>query len=153
VGLEIERRFLVSGDSWRGGAQAVHTLQGYLSTDPAHTVRVRLQGGDGWLTVKGPAHGAARAEFEYPVPAGDAVQLLELCGEAMVEKVRHTVTHKGAKWVVDEFAGDNAPLVIAELELTHEDDPFDHPEWLGMEVTADHRYSNAALAARPYSRW
>ena len=151
MGVEIERRFLVTGDGWRAGAAPVEMAQGYLSTDPRRVVRVRLAGGQGFLTVKGPAAGAARAEFEYPVPAADARELLALCGDAVVAKTRWTVRHAGVEWVVDEFAGANRGLVLAEVELARADQPLDLPPWAGAEVTGVGRFANASLAERPWS--
>lgn len=151
MGLEIERRFLVTGDDWRPGATAVEIVQGYLSTDPRRVVRVRLAGGQGFLTIKGLADGASRAEFEYAVPAADARELLALCGQAVVEKVRWTVDHAGLAWVLDEFGGANAGLVLAEVELEAPDQAFDRPPWVGAEVTGQARFANASLAERPYA--
>lgn len=151
MGLEIERRFLVTGDGWRPGAAAVELMQGYLSTDPRRVVRVRLAGGQGFLTVKGLADGASRAEFEYPVPATDAREMLDLCGPAVVEKVRWAVRHAGREWVVDVFGGANTGLVLAEIELETPDQAFDRPAWTGAEVTRLARFANASLAERPYA--
>lgn len=151
MGLEIERRFLVAGDGWRAGAVPVEVAQGYLSTDPRRVVRVRLVGERAWLTIKGPADGAARAEFEYPVPVADARELLALCGAAVVAKTRWTVAHGGREWVVDEFHGANAGLVLAEVELAAPGEPFDRPPWAGPEVTGIGRFANASLAERPYA--
>lgn len=151
MGLEIERRFLVVGDRWRPGAVAARLTQGYLSTEPGRVVRVRLAGAQGFLTVKGPADGPARSEFEYPVPAADAREMLALCGDAVVEKTRWQVRHGGNDWVVDEFSGANQGLIVAEIELPQADHPFVLPPWAGVEVTADHRYANASLAVRPFA--
>ena len=151
MGLEIERRFLVTGDGWRPGAVPVEIVQGYLSTDPRRVVRVRLAGEAGYLTVKGLADGASRAEFEYPVPAGDARELLALCGPAIVQKVRWTVLHAGREWGVDVFGGANTGLVLAEIELEAPDQAFDRPSWAGAEVTRQARFANASLAVRPYA--
>jgi adenylate cyclase len=154
MGVEIERKFLVSGDAWR---QAVTTQtrfsQGYLSRDPARTVRVRIAGAAAFLTIKGATHGATRAEFEYPVPLADAQQLLALCDGPVVEKVRHLCPHKGMTWEVDEFLGANAGLVVAEIELADEGQVFARPGWLGAEVTGDGRYVNADLAVNPFTSW
>jgi adenylate cyclase len=154
MGVEIERKFLVSGDAWR---QAVKTQtrfsQGYLSRDPARTVRVRIAGAAAFLTIKGATHGATRAEFEYPVPLADAQQLLALCDGPVVEKVRHLCPHEGMTWEVDEFLGANAGLVVAEIELADEGQVFARPGWLGAEVTGDGRYVNADLAVNPFTSW
>lgn len=154
MGREIERRFLVSGEGWRQDAPGVALRQGYLSTDPERTVRVRLAGERAWLTVKGPTVGCARAEFEWPIPATEAQQLLEtLCLRPLIEKVRQRIELAGRVWEVDEFRGANAGLVLAEVELPAEDATVTLPPWVGEEVTGDPRYANASLAARPYCSW
>lgn len=154
MGIEIERKFLVAGDAWRQQAGAVTRFsQGYLSRDPARTVRVRIAGEQAFLTIKGATTGATRAEFEYAIPLADAQQLLPLCDGPVVEKRRHLCTHAGMTWEVDEFLGANAGLVLAEIELTAEDQPFERPAWLGEEVTGDARYVNANLAVRPFGQW
>lgn len=162
MGLEIERKFLVTGDRWRAGADAGRRLrQGYLCADPHGTVRVRLAGpapqaGDGeraWLTVKGPTRGAVRQEFEYAIPPADAADLLALCADLVVEKVRYRVPHAGRVWEVDVFAAANRPLVVAEVELQDAADEVVLPDWVGAEVTEDRRYSNSNLARHPFSRW
>ena len=152
MGIEIERKFLVVGDGWRQGA-GVSYAQGYLNRDPQRTVRVRIAGERAFLTVKGVSRGATRAEFEYEVPLADAAQMLELSDGPVVRKVRRLVEHAGSTWEVDEFEGENAGLVVAELELASEDQHFEKPDWLGREVTDDPRYYNSSLAAHPYSRW
>lgn len=156
MATEIERKFLVASDAWRHHPQSDggrRLVQGYLSRDPARTVRVRVAGEQAWLTIKGASQGASRAEFEYPIPLADAQALLALCEQPLIDKTRHTLTVGGTVWEVDEFHGDNAGLVLAELELTAEDQPFARPDWLGEEVTHDPRYFNSALLAHPYSRW
>ncbi|MBN2885751.1 MAG: CYTH domain-containing protein [Chromatiaceae bacterium] len=164
MGVEIERKFLVRGEGWRDAVEASWPIrQGYLAapeplaaSGARATVRVRRSGEQAFLTIKGPGQGAglARAEFEYPIPPADADALLaELALPGMIEKVRHRVRHGAHGWELDVFAGENAGLVLAELELTHEDEPFERPDWLGEEVTQDGRYYNAALARHPFSRW
>ena len=154
---EIERKFLVAGDAWRAGAApGIAYRQGYLSagSDARCTVRVRVGGGRAYLTVKGPAAGATRDEYEYPIPPADAAEMLErLCAGGTVEKVRHLVPFAGRTWEVDEFGGENAPLVVAEVEIESADAAVRLPPWLGAEVTDDPRYTNAALARTPFSRW
>jgi CYTH domain-containing protein len=152
MGIEIERKFLVVGDDWRA-APGVPVAQGYLNRDKARTVRVRIADRQAWLTVKGLSTGATRAEFEYPIPVADAEQLLALCDGPVVRKTRRVVEHAGARWEIDEFEGDNAGLVVAEIELACEDAPFEPPPWLGAEVTHDPRYFNSSLAAAPYRTW
>ena len=152
MGIEIERKFLVVGDDWRQ-APAVPYAQGYLNRDKQRTVRVRIAQGQAWLTVKGANAGATRAEFEYAIPVADAEQLLALCDGPLVRKLRRVVVHAGSTWEIDEFQGDNAGLVVAEIELPSEDAPFEPPPWLGAEVTHDPRYFNSSLATAPFSTW
>jgi adenylate cyclase len=152
VGLEIERKFLVSGTSWRR-PDSQRLSQGYLSRDKQRTVRVRIAGEQAFLTIKGETRGATRAEFEYGIPVADAGPLLAMCEGPLVEKLRHVVVHAGHTWEVDEFLGDNQGLVVAEIELASEQESFDKPDWVGREVTDDPRYYNANLAANPYRTW
>lgn len=154
MGREIERKFLVATDAWRAGVVAADTLrQGYLCADPERTVRIRLAGEKAWLTVKGRAHGSSRAEFEYRIPITDVQELLQMCLSPLVEKTRHRVPFGGRTWEVDVFAGANRGLVLAEVELDAADAAVALPPWLGKEVTDDHRYANANLAARPFTTW
>jgi CYTH domain-containing protein len=150
--LEIERKFLVQGNDWKTN-QGERYRQGYLNLDKERTVRVRLAGQQAFLAVKGIARGASRREFEYEIPANDAEQLLKLCEGAIIEKIRYTVIHEGTKWEIDEFLGGNKGLIIAEVELSSEDQIFEKPEWLGQEVTDDPRYFNSNLAVNPFKQW
>jgi adenylate cyclase len=152
MGTEIERKFLVQGIPWRNDT-GMRFSQGYLNRDKERTVRVRISGAKAFLTIKGVTKGATRAEFEYEIPVEDAQQLLKLTDGTVIQKNRHRLVHEGATWEVDEFLGDNAGLVIAEIELTSEDQPFSRPPWLGMEVTHDRRYYNSNLAGHPYNEW
>jgi len=152
MATEIERKFLVTGAQWRK-ADGVHMIQGYLNRDKERTVRVRLAGEQAFLTIKGLTKGASRAEYEYAIPVADAEQLLERCDGPVIRKVRHIVIYKGMKWEVDEFLGENAGLVVAELELESEDQPFERPGWLGCEVTGDPRFFNSNLVSHPYKIW
>lgn len=152
MAIEIERKFLVHGDTWRD-APAVFYSQGYLSRAKERTVRVRIAGEEAFLTIKGVTTGASRAEFEYPIPLWDARNLLALCEQPLIEKYRRKILYEGFVWEVDEFLGDNAGLVIAEIELPTEDAIFSKPVWAGVEVTSDSRYYNSNLAIQPYSRW
>lgn len=149
---EIERKFLVQGDGWRTGA-GQRLCQCYLNRDKERTVRVRIAGDKAFLTIKGVTRGATRAEFEYEIPMQDAQQMLALSDGPILEKIRHVLVHEGSRWEVDEFLGDNAGLVIAEIELESEDQPFSRPAWLGREVTTDNRYYNSNLAGHPYRAW
>lgn len=153
---EIERKFLVTGAAWRPGAHGVPYRQGYLGAgaNASCTVRARIAGERAWLTIKGPAAEGARDEYEYPIPVADAEEMLErLCSGGRIEKLRYRVPFAGHTWEVDEFTGENAPLVVAEVELDRIDAEISLPSWVGPEVTYDPRYTNAALARRPYSRW
>ena len=152
MGTEIERKFLVVGDDWRA-APGVPYAQGYLNRDKQRTVRVRIVESRAWLTIRGANAGATRAEFEYPIPLADAEQLLALCDGPLVRKLRRVVVHAGATWEIDEFQGDNAGLVVAEIELASEDEAFEAPPWLGAEVTHDARYFNSNLATAPLRTW
>jgi len=153
--LEIERKFLVENDAWRAGARRREYLaQGYLAGSERCSVRVRVGDGHAWLNLKGRVHGATRLEYEYEIPVDEANEMLEaLCALGRVEKWRHWVPHGGHEWEVDEFLGENAGLVVAELELEDEAEPFARPPWLGPEVTHDLRYLNTNLARQPWRSW
>ena len=152
---EIERKFLLSDDGWRQASDGGTRLrQGYLSTAPERNVRVRIKGEKAYLTVKGKTEGVTRLEFEYEVPLTDAETLLDkLCERPLIEKVRHRIEHGGRVWEIDEFGGENAGLVLAEVELEDENQTFEIPSWLGDEVSDDPRYYNASLIRAPYSTW
>lgn len=154
MGVEIERKFLVLDWSWRQDQPGVVYRQGYIPCEGLCTVRVRLAGGLGYLTIKGPARGLVRSEFEYSIPADDARQLFDsFCHAGRIEKTRYRIPFAGHVWEVDVFAGDNEGLVLAEIELPAADCPFALPPWAGPEVTHDSRYTNASLARFPLSRW
>jgi len=154
MGVEIERKFLVEGDAWRTLGQASLLRQGYLSLDAARTVRVRIDGEQAFLTIKGKNVGASRGEWEYPIPVAEAAELLDgLCQQPLVEKVRRRIVHGPHTWEVDEFLGANAGLLVAEIELASEDEAFEKPDWIGREVTGDARYFNSNLIRQPYSQW
>ncbi|MFP4062496.1 MAG: CYTH domain-containing protein [Halochromatium sp.] len=155
MATEIERKFLVRDDSWRQqAAPGVRLMQGYLAATPAVTVRARLAGERGVLTIKGATRGIRRREFEYPIPAVDAKAMLdELAATGIIEKTRYPVRLGPHTWELDVFAGDNVGLVVAELELSREDEPFERPSWLGAEVSDDPRYYNANLARHPFTQW
>ncbi len=152
---EIERKFLVTGDFRPFVRTSEHIAQGYLCTDPEKTVRVRLKGDKGFLTLKGAgnASGASRHEWEYEIPAQDARELLALCTAGIIDKTRHYVPAGKHTFEVDVFHGDNEGLVVAEIELEDEHEAFDHPAWLGKEVTGDAKYYNASLFKNPYKDW
>ena len=159
--IEIERKFLVTSDAWRTAAhEVVPMAQGYITDQAAMdsgaqraTVRVRVAGEQAFLNLKSREPGHTRQEFDYSIPPEDARALLALCVGGIIDKRRHYVTHAGHLWEVDEFLGDNAGLVVAEIELDSAEERFQHPDWLGAEVTDSLRYYNLALAARPYSQW
>lgn len=152
MGREIERKFLVRNDAWRSGDPEGQQLrQGYLVAEPDRSVRVRVRdAAAAMITVKGASRGAVRAEFEYPIPLDDAEQILaSLCIEPLIEKTRYRVDHAGHTWEIDCFHGANHGLVVAEIELASESEPFERPDWLGPEVTDDPRYLNANLVRNP----
>lgn len=154
MGTETERKFLVRSSAWKEGASGTLYRQGYLSTEKARTVRVRIAGDRGYLTIKGAAEGISRPEYEYEIPLADANELLDqLCLRPMIEKTRYRVEHGGLVWEVDEFAGENQGLVVAEVELETPDQLVRLPEWAGEEVTHDPRYLNANLVKSPFSTW
>ena len=132
----------------------MHYRQGYLSTEPGRSVRVRMAAGKGFLTIKGKTVNATRAEYEYVIPSQDAAAMLdELCARPLIEKTRYLIEYQGLVWEVDEFEGENAGLVVAEVELASEDQVVALPAWVGKEVTGDPRYYNENLIAHPFSRW
>lgn len=152
MALEIERKFLVTGEEWRTSA-GVNYSQGYLNRDKARTVRVRVAGNQGFITIKGATLGATRSEYEYEIPLVDAENLLALCEGPVIQKVRYISEFKGFKWEVDEFQGENKGLVVAEIELLSEHQPFEKPGWVTEEVTNDPRYFNSNLTHNPYISW
>ena len=154
MAVEIERKFLVTGTGWKEGTRGVSYRQGYLNADKERTVRVRIAGEKGFLTVKGKTEGISRLEFEYQIPVDDAAQMLDtLCLASIIEKVRYKVPYKGNIWEIDEFLGANKGLVLAEIELEDENEDFSHPPWLGREVSGDVRFYNSFLSRTPYSQW
>ncbi|MGC6482097.1 MAG: CYTH domain-containing protein [Synechococcus sp.] len=155
MALEIERRFLVCGEHWRDRAGPPQALrQGYLaSSERGVTVRLRIRDDQvAWLTLKAPAAGFARHEFEYPLPLDDAEALWLLAPQRLI-KTRYALDLPGGEWVVDCFGGENAPLVLAEVELPSADTSVALPSWCGQEITGDNRWSNAALALQPLVTW
>jgi adenylate cyclase len=154
MGKEIERKFLVKNDSWRGQDNGKRYRQGYLSTVKERTVRVRTAGDKGFLTVKGITVGASRPEYEYEIPVADANEMLDqLCERPLIEKTRYRISHTGLVWEVDEFDGENRGLITAEVELKDEHQSVTLPGWVGQEVTGDPRYFNANLVAKPFTTW
>ncbi len=155
MGIEIERKFLVIKSKWDLIEKGVGRLyrQGYILSDPEKTIRVRLTDTDGFLTIKGMSHGATRQEFEYFIPQEEALELLNNFAANEVSKIRYKIEVSGKIWEVDEFIGANAGLIIAEVELFSEFEPFVKPVWAGKEVTGDIRYYNSNIATNPYSSW
>ncbi len=154
MATEIERKFLVRADDWRAGASGVVIRQGYLASSPALAVRVRTCGERAYLTIKAGASARVRSEFEYEIPAAEASIMLDaLCPPPLIEKTRYRVAFAGHTWEVDVFEGDNKGLIMAEVELTAEDEVVALPSWVGEEVTDDPRYLNANLARQPFRTW
>jgi adenylate cyclase len=155
MAIEIERKFLVIDERWREQAgPGVRLMQGYLVSTPRLTLRARLDGEQGRLTIKGATRGISRSEYEYAIPAADARAMMsELAETGIIDKLRYLVRCGAQTWEVDVFAGDNAGLVLAEIELQSEDEAFERPRWLGAEVSDDPRYFNANLARHPFKDW
>lgn len=152
---EIERKFLVAGDFRQSVGRSVRIIQGYLNSDPQRTVRVRIFGDRGFITVKGisSGNGMSRFEWEREIPVEEARSLMDLCEEGVIDKTRHMVEAGTHTFEVDEFHGSNGGLVVAEVELASEDEAFERPEWLGEEVTGDLRYYNSMLMKKPFKEW
>lgn len=154
MGKEIERKYLVRSDEWKNLAKGKYYRQGYLSTVKERVVRVRTIDDTGFLTIKGVTVGVSRSEFEYPIPAEDANLMLDaLCEKPIIEKFRAKVEFAGLVWEVDEFHGDNEGLVVAEVELTEENQQIELPSWIGEEVSGDTRYFNSNLIKHPFTQW
>lgn len=151
--IEIERKFLVSGDGYREG-RAVRIVQGYICSSPDKVVRVRIKGNEAFLTIKDATVGFARHEFEYAIPVADAEVMLEnICGQPIIDKTRWITEYDGHVWEVDEFHRENEGLIVAEIELNDAAEQFALPPWVDREVTGQERYYNACLFAHPYSMW
>lgn len=154
MGREIERKFLVRGEGWRRGGKTTTMRQGYLCASKERSVRVRLEDGIGTLTIKGPSRGLARAEYEYRIPPQDAARLLDaLCERPLIEKTRTRTRRGGLTWEIDEFQGENAGLIVAEVELERKNQRISLPPWAGREVSEDPRYLNANLFRNQYRNW
>jgi adenylate cyclase len=153
--IEIEHKFIVNKDEWSGikPENSLAIKQAYLSTDPDKTIRLRTLGKSAFITIKGKTANAVRKEFEYEIPLDEAVEMIELFGENVIEKTRHYIHHLDHLWEVDEFFGLNAGLLVAEVELTKEDETYAIPGWAGQDVTEDARYYNSYLIKHPYSTW
>ncbi|WP_275099318.1 CYTH domain-containing protein [Sedimenticola hydrogenitrophicus] len=155
MALEIERKFLVVNDKWKDNILSEAVLkQGYIANQPNATVRVRIAGDSACLNLKSATKGISRSEFEYPIPLADAEQILaQLAEQPFIDKTRYKVRWGGHVWDLDLFAGENSGLIMAEVELSSEDEPFELPPWAGEEVSGDPRYYNANLVKHPYSQW
>jgi len=155
MAIEIERKFLVNGDFRSEVMEATRIVQGYLCSAPGRTVRIRTRDSKAYLTIKGSAGttGFSRYEWEKEIPLDEAEELLRLCEPSLIEKTRYLIKHGDHLFEVDEFFGDNAGLIIAEVELKSEDEHFEKPAWLGKEVTSDPMYYNSSLSGKPYKNW
>ena len=155
MATEIERKFLVRSADWRQQCDTgLRMRQGYMSGGELASIRVRVQGDQAFLNIKSATLGVWRREYDYPIPLRDAEEILEhLCARPLIEKTRYHVTHAGHTWEVDVFEGDNAGLVVAEIELDSEDEVFEKPAWAGDEVSHDPRYYNVCLVKHPYKEW
>lgn len=152
---EIERKFLVKGEFKQQSSKATRITQGYLSSVPERTVRVRIKGDKGFITIKGigSASGASRYEWEKEIPVSEVEQLLLICEPGVIDKTRYLVKSGDHTFEVDEFYGENEGLVVAEIELSSEGEAFIRPEWLGMEVTGETKYYNSMLMKKPFKSW
>lgn len=155
MAIEIEHKFLLANDDWRElVSHSTHYKQGYLTSDEHSSVRVRIANDKAWLNIKSATIGTHRQEYEYPIPAVDANEILNtLCHKPLIEKVRHFVSDGEHLWEIDEFSGDNQGLIVAEIELSAVGEAFNKPSWLGLEVTEDVRYYNNMLSKHPFSTW
>ena len=155
MGIEIERKFLVDREKWRQVKKpaGVPYRQGYLSDEDNCTVRVRVTDKKGFITIKGASSGISRKEFEYEIPVSEGIELLDNFALFEVEKTRYCIDFKGKLWEVDEFFGDNAGLITAEIELKEENEKFELPGWISLEVSDDARYFNSNLAKKPFKNW
>lgn len=154
MAIEIERKFLIKNASWREISNAgIEIKQGYLNSNIDRTVRIRIIGSVGLITVKCKTINMTRKEFEYQIPVEDAIELLELCEKPIIEKIRFEIIQNNKTWEIDEFKGVNAGLIIAEIELENEAEKIRLPEWIGKEVTLEAKYYNSNLIENPYTNW
>ena len=154
--LEVERKFLVKSEGYKDDSIArTRIVQGFLNRHPERTVRVRIKGEKGYLTVKGKgnASGTTRFEWETEIPVAEATNLIDLCEAVILDKYRYEVPVGKHVFEVDVFSGENQGLVVAEVELQHEDEPYEKPAWLGVEVTGETKYYNSQLSKKPYNQW
>lgn len=154
MAVETERKFLLKNDNWRPLVSSQkNIMQGYLNSEPERTVRIRISGNQGIITIKSKPEGLSRSEFEYDIPVADARKMMALCEKPIIEKTRNLLTFEGKLWEIDEFEGDNQGLIVAEVELQSEQEAIELPPWLGEEVSYDKRYFNASLIKHPYGQW
>ncbi|MBB5393994.1 CYTH domain-containing protein [Mucilaginibacter sp. AK015] len=152
---EIERKFLFDHEKWAAVAKPAGKdyKQGYILSEEKRTVRIRVTGDAAFLTLKGPSAGITRSEYEYQIPVAEGAEILASFAVSGIQKTRYNVEVAGHTWEVDVFAGENNGLIVAEIELQHEDETFEKPDWIGREVSTDTRYTNAALSVYPYNTW
>lgn len=151
---EIERKFLVKGDAWRQAGVGILYKQGYLLTTKGNTIRVRIVESTGYLTIKGETKGATRLEYEYEIPVAEAEALLvHFCEKPLIEKKRYQIEFEGHIWEIDEFKAENKGLILAEVELTNENEKVIIPKWIAEEVTNNPKYYNVNLVKNPFSKW
>jgi len=151
---EIERKFLLKNADWKIFANAgISIKQGYLNSSKELTTRIRTKGKQAFITIKGKTEGISRAEFEYEIPLKDALELLKLCQNSNIEKTRYEVKIENHTWEIDVFEGENQGLIVAEIELSSEDETFKKPTWLGKEVSFEDKYFNACLVENPFKKW
>ncbi len=155
MGAEIERKYLVNKEIWDNTVKDdKHSIrQGYILNNPDKTIRIRLFDEKGYITIKGLSTGASRPEFEYQIPEEDAKELLDKFCTSLISKIRDKISYKGKLWEVDEFLEDNAGLIVAEIELSDEQETFDLPNWITKEVTGEEKYYNSNLLIHPYKDW
>ena len=155
MGREIERKFLIDHDKWNALSKPAGNIykQGYILNEEKRTVRIRVTDNTAYITLKGAADGISRSEFEYEIPKAQGIEILREFATSSIEKTRYNIHYSGHLWEVDVFEGSNKGLIVAEIELQSEDEPFEKPDWITGEVSYDKRYTNAMLSIMPYSKW
>jgi CYTH domain-containing protein len=153
--VETEHKYLVNKELWKPEIPelSLKVKQAYIYSDAEKTIRVRQMGSMGYITIKGKTTGASRPEFEYEIPLSDALEMIEQFCSNAIEKTRHYISYLGYTWEVDEFEGLNKGLIIAEIELSNENESYELPQWVGENVTADHCYANSNLSVHPFTKW
>ncbi len=155
MGIEIERKFLVDKNQWErlSKSEGTRIKQGYLVNDNGKTIRLRIASGRAYITFKGPASGSRRNEYEYEIPVNDGIELFNLFVKTHIEKTRYNINYKNKVWEADVFSGDNQGLIVAEIELEREDEQFELPPWVTIEVTGQEKYYNSSLSTHPFKKW